>query len=77
MKYEVHWVKAWSMCTPPYHDEHHGIFNSLEEAQASIQAWWKKNDFTPRYVRQMHDEHNNLWMDYGNHRAFYVIKEVA
>ncbi len=73
---EVHWVKAWACCSEPYHDETHGTFNTADEAMKSIQDWWKKNNFKPRYVRQMMDENGAIWWDYGLHRAFYVLKEV-
>ena len=78
MKYEVHWVKAFGMCMgEPHKDEYHGTFNSLEEAQQSVRGWWKKNEYQPRYVREMADDKGRIWWDYGLHSCFYVFKEVA
>ena len=77
MRYEVHWVKAWGMCMgEPYEDKYHGTFNSLEEAQQSVREWWKKNDYKPRYARQMADDKGRIWWDYGLHNAFYMFVEV-
>ena len=73
---EVHWVKAPCCCGQIYHDEIHGTFKTVDEAMKSIQDWWDKNNFKPRYVRQMIDECGDLWWDYGPHNAFYVLKEV-
>lgn len=76
MKYEVHWVKAWGCCMgEPYEDKHHGTFNSLDEAQQSVRDWWQKNNFKPRYVRQIADGKGRIWWDYGLHSSFYVFKE--
>ena len=60
----------------PYEDEHYGTFNSLEEAQQSVRDWWQKNNFMPRYIRQMTDEKGRIWWDYGSHNTFYMFVEV-
>jgi len=76
MKYEVQWVKAWMMGTPPYKFEQHGVFDTLEKAQQSVRDWWTENDYKPRYVRQMTDDKGNIWWDYGLHNSFYMFVEV-
>lgn len=77
LRYEVHWVKAQGCCMgEPHEDKYHGTFNSLEEAQKSVTDWWKKNNFTPNYVREMRDEQSRIWWDYGPHFHFYMFVEV-
>lgn len=57
----------------------HGIFDTEKEAEDSIFAWWKKNDFEPPYVifRKEKDEsgRNRVILDYGSHMSFYHIVE--
>ena len=66
--YEVHWVHG-------NEDKHHGTFETLEEAQDSVRAWWKKNDFKPYYVRQWTHDNITVW-DYGSHTMFYHFIKV-
>ena len=76
-QYEVHWVKTvGGLMGKPYLDKYHGTFNSLKEAQLSVRDWWLKNHFSPPYVRQCVTDDGNVWLDYGQHTAFYVFKQV-
>lgn len=36
-----------------------------------------KDDFNPRYIRQVIGEYGDIWWDYGPHNAFYVLREVS
>ena len=74
-KYELHWVKARALGAETYHDEQHGIFDSLAEAQDAVRRWWAENGFKPPYVREMTDDVGTLWWDYGAHNCFYCFKE--
>lgn len=69
--FEVHWVNHYLN-----EDKHHGTFNTLEEAQQSVQDWWKKHDFKPFYVRQWTSDNVTIW-DYGSHSCFYHFVEVS
>lgn len=54
MAYAVHWVGYGQ-------DNTHGVYKTLEEAQDSVRAWWKKNDFEPFYIRQW-GENPIIWV---------------
>lgn len=69
MSYAVHWVGNGQNNT-------HGIFPTLEEAQQSVQNWWKEHDFTPPYIRQWKIDNKIIW-DYGSHTCFYEFWEVG
>lgn len=74
---EVHWVKAiGGCCSKPHHDKYHGTFKNVDEAYESIRQWWAKNNFEPSFVRWQPDERGDIWLDYGPHSAFYVLKEA-
>lgn len=73
MKYEVQW-EGFENHKPV--TKHHGIFNTLQEAQDSVRAWWKKNNFTPFYVRETRLEDGTVWWDYGSHTCFYYFVVV-
>lgn len=72
MKYEVIWSGPKNGRNVK---EHHGIFNTEDEAFESIRAWWKKNDFTPPYIKLARHEKETV-VDYGSHICFYIIKQV-
>lgn len=69
MAYAVHWVGYGQ-------DNTHGVYKTLEEAQDSVRAWWKKNDFEPFYVRQWVKDGIMVW-DYGSHTCFYEFHPVV
>lgn len=76
-QYEIHWVKTvGGLMGKPYLDKYHGTFNSLKKAQMSVRDWWLKNNFSPSYVRQCVTDDGDVWLDYGQHTAFYVFKQV-
>jgi len=53
-KYELHWVKSQTLGADTYHDEQHGTFDSLAEAQDAVRRWWGANHFNPpSYNRNM------------------------
>lgn len=58
----------------------HGIFASMEDAVQAICDWWKKNAFTPPYVRYVRNTLPTcpivLTIDYGSHVNFYRILKV-
>lgn len=60
--------------------EKHGIFDTEKEAEDSIFAWWKENDFEPPYVIRNFGKddagHRIVILDYGSHVSFYHIVEV-
>lgn len=68
MKYQVFW-KNNDREVP------HGTYSTQEVAMQSIYAWWDKHGFEPRYVRSWTKD-GVMWIDYGYHNAFYLIKEV-
>ncbi|PXW91061.1 hypothetical protein DES38_10697 [Streptohalobacillus salinus] len=66
--YSVHWVVPIKNI-----DEKHGEFNTLEEAQASVHAFWQSKNFKPLYIRETLLDTNgaSIKWDYGSHVAFY------
>lgn len=69
MKYQVSWKNHQT-------DEYNifETFDTFDEAMQSINIWWDKHNFTPRYVRYWKD--GDVWtIDYGLHHSFYYIKE--
>lgn len=50
-------------------------FHTSSEAYVSIESWWERNNFTPRYVRVLGDAEKDgkSTIDYGNHYCFYDI----
>lgn len=73
MRYEVQW-HGYENAKQVI--KHHGIFNTLEEAQDSVREWWKKNNFKPYYVRSVVLDDGTVWWDYGSHICFYYFVPI-
>ena len=53
MMWEVEWHDTINKIV-----KKHGMFSTKEEAFASIQEWWKRNNFKPRYSLMGKERHN-------------------
>ena len=35
----------------------------------------RRPDFTSYYMRMWYDDNNDIWIDYGSHTEFYIVKK--